>query len=100
MEVKFRRQHPIWPDYDADVFCAAAKLVIEAGGQHACSAASDAVRDAYMRRRGLRVVRVPAADVLRDAHGTADAIMSLAARPLHHPAVPDGPPPRSGQDQR
>jgi hypothetical protein len=38
------------------------------------------------------VLRIAAADVLKDADEVAQSIVKHAARPLHHPA--DGPPPR------
>ena len=96
---KFRRQHPIGSDYVADFYCPAAKLVIEVDGQiHAYSVERDSTRDDYLLALGLRVVRVPAAEVLRNADEAAAAIVSLAATPLHQPAA--GPPPRSGEDQR
>ncbi len=98
--VKFRRQHPVGPDYTIDFYCAAGKLAIEVDGQtHSVEGAPkrDAARDAYLRSRGLTIVRVPASDVLRNADEAAASIVALVAVPLHHPASPDGPPPRSGE---
>ena len=100
--VRFRRQHPVGPDYAIDFYCAAARLAIEVDGEvHAKLGAPehDARRDAYLRSRGLNIVRVPAADVLRDADGTAEAIVALASAPLHHRPAADGPPPPPGEDQ-
>jgi very-short-patch-repair endonuclease len=100
--VRFRRQHPVGPDYAIDFYCAAARLAVEVDGEvHAKPDAPeyDARRDAYLRSRGLKVVRVPARDILRDADGAADAIVALASTPLHHRASRDGPPPRAGEDQ-
>ncbi|WP_367113614.1 endonuclease domain-containing protein [uncultured Sphingomonas sp.] len=96
--VRFRRQHPIGP-YVVDFYCAKASLVFEIDGMaHDCAdrPARDALRDAFLTENGHRVVRIAAARVLADAQATADAIVSLAARPLHRPA--DGPPPRAGED--
>lgn len=96
--VRFRRQHPIGP-YVVDFYCARAALVVEIDGlAHDCAdrPARDALRDAFLTDNGYRVVRIAAARVLADAQATADAIVSLAARPLHRPA--DGPPPRTGED--
>ncbi|MHA6721470.1 endonuclease domain-containing protein [Sphingomonas sp. RS2018] len=95
---RFRRGHPIGP-YVADFYCAAARLVVEIDGEvHAQPDAigHDRVRDRFLADNGYRLIRVPAADVLRDAHAVADAIGALAARPLHRPS--DGPPPRAGED--
>lgn len=55
-DYKFRRQHPIGP-YVADFACLSARMVVELdGGQHNESA-HDAVRDAYLRAEGWRVLR-------------------------------------------
>jgi very-short-patch-repair endonuclease len=103
MGIRFRRQHPVGSDYTVDFYCAAARLAIEVDGEVHSNAEApeyDARREAFLRSRGLNVVRVPAFDVLRDADGTAEAIVALAAAPLHHRPSADGPPPRSGEDQR
>lgn len=100
--LRFRRQHPIGPGYVADFFCAAARLVVEVDGAiHEAPAAQahDATRDQYLRSQGLQVVRVTASRVLQDADGAAQAIVALAATPLHHRATHDGSPPRTGEDQ-
>ena len=100
--LRFRRQHPIGVDYVADFYCSSARLVIEVDGEtHSSPNAQkgDATRDAYMRSRGLDIVRIPARDVLGNADDVANSILSLAARPLHHRALPDGPPPRAGEEQ-
>ncbi|TPG40662.1 DUF559 domain-containing protein [Sphingomonas koreensis] len=102
MGLRFRRQHPIDDDYVADFYCSAARLVVEVDGEiHSTLSArqKDRIRDSFMRDRGLKVVRVAARDVLADADRTAEAIVSLAARPLHRRASHDGPPPRAGEDQ-
>jgi very-short-patch-repair endonuclease len=104
--VRFRRQHPIGADYTADFYCAAARLVIEVDGEihsHGKAPTRDAVRDEYMRGRGLAVVRLTASEVLRDADEAPAAILRLVAAPLHHPPSPrataGGPPPqRAGED--
>ena len=96
--MRFRRQHPIGP-YVADFFCPAARFVIEIDGEaHNRGEAPqrDAIRDTYMTERGFRVLRISAADVLRDANAVAEAIAARVGNPLHHPA--DGSPPRAGED--
>ena len=103
MGVRFRRQHPIGLDCVVDFYCASARLVIEIDGEvHSMEGAPerDARRDQHLRSRGLTVMRVAARDILTNADGAAEAIVSLALRPLHHPAAPDGPPPRAREDQR
>lgn len=84
--VSFRKQHPIGP-YRADFYCAATKLVIEVDGiahDMGDRPERDQTRTAWLQAHGFRVVRVPAADVLKDADAVADAIVAYAARPLHH----------------
>ena len=73
---RIRRQHPIGP-YIADFYCADARLVIEIDGwsHHVGDAtARDGRRDAWMREKGLTVVRYAASDVFKDADGVADGI--------------------------
>jgi very-short-patch-repair endonuclease len=54
---RFRRQHPIG-DFIADFYCHVAKLVVEVDGpDHADRKERDAERDAWMRKRGLTVLR-------------------------------------------
>jgi len=98
---KFRRQHPIG-QYVADFYCVAARLVIEVDGQiHATPEQinADLAKDAFLTENGYRLVRVNAADILKDADSVATAIGALAASPLHHQPSAGGPPPRSGEDQ-
>ncbi|MEP9359199.1 DUF559 domain-containing protein [Sphingomonas sp. KR3-1] len=95
----FRNKHAIGP-YVVDFYYAPLRLVIEVDGQiHATAAAiaQDRERDAFLALNRYRVVRIPAADILRDADAAAASIVSLVASPLHHPS--DGPPPRAGEDQ-
>ena len=77
----FRRQHPVGP-YVADFYCAAARLVVEVDGAthgEAAQEAHDARRDAYMIGLGLRVVRVPAGEVMADPDEVAQGIWDTAA---------------------
>lgn len=89
---KFRRQHPSGI-YVADFYCHEARLVVEVDGR--ChdmgnNPARDAKRDEWFQQIGLRVIRVPASDVLRDADEAAALIVSLAGTPI---------PPRAGEDK-
>jgi very-short-patch-repair endonuclease len=95
----FRNHHAIGP-YVVDFYFAPARLVIEVDGQiHSTPAAiaHDSERDRFIRGNGYRLIRINAAEILKDADGVADSVVSLAACPLHRPA--GGPPPRSGEDQ-
>jgi very-short-patch-repair endonuclease len=79
--VGFRRQHPIGP-YTADFYCPAAKLVIEIDGQtHDFTVDRDKMRDAYMRSLGLRILRIPASEVMKDPVSVADGLVRLCGGP-------------------
>jgi very-short-patch-repair endonuclease len=95
----FRNQHPIGP-YIVDFCYSPERPVIEVDGQiHATPVAMsrDLERDRFLALNRYTVVRINAADVLKDADAVAASVVSLAAFPLHHPA--DAPPPRPGEDQ-
>ena len=97
---KFRRQHLIGP-YVADFYCTDTRLVVEVDGEvhgRGQQPARDDARNGFMIENGYRVVRIGAAEILRDLDSVTAAIRSLAARPLHHSALPSGPPPRAGED--
>jgi len=80
--VKFRHQHPVGP-YVIDFYCAAAKLGFEIDG-----AAHDmgdrpqreVARDAWLLECGIRVVRIPAKDVLADPSAVAARMVALCTR--------------------
>jgi len=97
---KFRRQHPVG-GYVLDFYCARARLVIEIDGEahnRGNRPQRDAVRDMRLTERGLRIVRIAAADVLRDADTVADAIVAMA-QPLHHLPAASGPPPHAAHGE-
>ena len=65
---KFRRQAPV-EGYVVDFLCTAARLVVEADGPHHDTPeqrASDAARDAVLRRHGFRVLRFSGDLILSD----------------------------------
>lgn len=102
--IKFRRQHPSGP-YVLDFFCNDARLAIEIDSiSHNMGdrPQRDTVRDAFFARAGIETVRIPASEVLADTDVVATSIVALVRSrlPLHHPAAPDGPPPRDklGED--
>ena len=79
----FRRQHPIGP-YIADFCCSKAKLVIEVdGGIHEDEdrMARDAHREAYIRERGYRVLRLTNREVLADPDAAAARVRDAARTP-------------------
>ena len=80
---KFRKQHPIG-NFIADFYCDAAKMVIEVDGivhDMGDRPDRDIERDAALRARGFRVVRIPAGEVLDDPVGIAEAIAATCATP-------------------
>lgn len=103
--VKFRRQHPSG-ELGIDFYCSDARLAIEVDGiAHVMGdrPERDARRDAWLQSEGIETMRIAARDVLKDAVGVADSIITYARSrlPLHHPAALGGPPPRDkrGEDQ-
>jgi very-short-patch-repair endonuclease len=98
--LKFRRQHPAGP-YTADFFCHDARLAVEVDGEaheRGNRPQRDAERDAWFAVRKLAVMRIPAAEVLKNLDGVLAGIVAQAEGgiPLHHAA--HGPPPLSGED--
>ncbi len=73
---KFRRQHPVQP-YVLDFFCAELNLCIELdGGQHFDHEGKrkNAIRDAFLRARGIRTLRFTNFDMLRDTDTVLNVI--------------------------
>ena len=76
---KFRRQHAVGP-YVIDFYCASVKLGIEIDGivhdmgEHP---ERDVQRDAFLRKHGVDVVRLPARDVLAAPGQAAETILAL-----------------------
>lgn len=98
--VKFRRQHPIGP-FVLDFYCPAARLAIEVDGmahEMGDNPARDKQRDHWLAENDIPVVRVTAADVLRDLDPVVTMILRRCAPPLHQAAP--GPPPHAphGED--
>jgi very-short-patch-repair endonuclease len=99
----FRRQHPVGP-YVLDFYCSRARLAVEIDGMSHDTAdrpERDARKDAWLRRQGITVMRVPAGEVAHRIDDVADAIVRLAVElietdPLHR-ASRGPPPPRAGR---
>ncbi len=92
--LRFRRQHPLGP-YILDFYCPAQKLAIEVDGavhDTLDQATHDERRDRWLSRQGIRVLRVPAADVL-SASARDDVLATIAA---FAPSTAFGGPPRCG----
>jgi very-short-patch-repair endonuclease len=73
----FRRQHPIGP-YIADFYCAKARLIIEVDGlihERDGRPQRDALRDRWFAGQGVETLRIPAVDIMADAHDVSDGIV-------------------------
>ena len=80
-DVKFRRQHPVGR-YVLDFYCAAAWICVEVDGishDMGNNPSRDTDRDAWLNAQGVSVLRICAADVLRDPDGVADGIVRAVA---------------------
>ena len=67
----YRRQHPAGP-YVLDFFCATANVAVEVDGQtHGFGdrPLRDEARDAWLESQGIRVMRIPAHEVLKNLEG-------------------------------
>lgn len=83
MGVKFRKQHPLG-DYVIDFFRASKRIAVEIDGiahDRGNRPMRDSSRDAWLRRQGVEVLRIPAAEVLRDVAAVADAVVRYCADP-------------------
>ncbi|HET8535282.1 MAG TPA: endonuclease domain-containing protein [Sphingomicrobium sp.] len=99
-KVRIRKQHPIGP-YVLDFYCPSAKLAIEVDGfahDTGDRPRRDDIRTEWLENQGLKIMRIPAKDVLADPDSVADSLLRLCAsegKPLHHSALPSGPPPHA-----
>jgi len=71
---KFKRQMAIG-SYIADFACVERKLIIELdGGQHADRKEYDEKRDAFLRSKGFRIIRVWNIDLLQNIDGVMEML--------------------------
>jgi very-short-patch-repair endonuclease len=66
--LRFRRQHPIGP-YVLDFYCASLRLCVEVDGpahEETEQMEKDAIRDAWLLKQRIRVLRFTAADIKRE----------------------------------
>ena len=72
--LRFRHQHPAGP-FILDFYCPAARLCVEVdGSQHDLTNAADERRDRWLAKHDIRIIRIPARDVLRDPDAVAQWI--------------------------
>jgi very-short-patch-repair endonuclease len=90
---KFRRQQPFGP-YVLDFYCAESKLAIELdGGQHAGPQGIDAdrLRNEYLKREGLTVLRFWNNQVFEEFDGVLETIINAVPNHTPHPnPLPQG----------
>jgi very-short-patch-repair endonuclease len=71
---RFRRQVPIGP-YIADFVCYGRRLIIELDGSQHADDPTDPIRDAELRRRGFRVLRIWNSEFALNERGVLDGIV-------------------------
>jgi very-short-patch-repair endonuclease len=82
--LKFRRQHPVGK-YVVDFYCSQARLAVELEGSvHAQPGQTrrDVAKDAYLRRMGICVLRLPNGMVMEDPEVFCRSVREAAARNL------------------
>lgn len=80
--LKFRRQHPAGP-YVLDFFCREAALAIEIDGANhdfGDRPIRDEEKNAWLQNEGIRVLRIPAIEVLKNLDGVVTMIVAEAER--------------------
>jgi very-short-patch-repair endonuclease len=83
---KFRRQHPVGR-FVLDFCCLERRLAVEVDGEiHDRQRERDAERDAVLAGYGLRVLRIPNAEVQQDFHRALARIRAVLRAPLAEPS--------------
>jgi very-short-patch-repair endonuclease len=78
--LKFRRQLPLGR-YVADFVCLRHRLIVEADGPHHTDSTTDAVRDAWLRSQGFRVLRFLNAEIQGHPDRVLGVILEACAAP-------------------
>jgi very-short-patch-repair endonuclease len=81
----------------ADFYCPSAKTIIEVDGiahDMGIRPELDQARERLLVEKGLRVLRIPASEVLRDVTEVAEALVADCRGPFTI-GIADGPPPHS-----
>ena len=97
----FRRQHPVGP-YVLDFYCPVARLAVEVDGSAhdgAVQAAHDTRRDLWLADHGIRVMRIPAREVL-SIEGRHDVLATIAAAAASSTALRAVPLLRDAEEDR
>jgi very-short-patch-repair endonuclease len=89
--LSFRNQHPAEP-YVLDFYCSKARLAVEVDGiSHEHRVDHDARRDTWLAEQRIRVLRIPAIDILK--RDNMDAVLALIAQAAAPTTAFGGPPP-------
>ena len=97
--LRFRKQHPAG-EYVLDFFCPRFKLAVEVDGEaheRGDRPERDAIRDAWVLAQGVRTLRIPAVEVLRDLDAAVRHIV-FTARGDYPSTGFAGPPPPPGEE--
>jgi len=79
--LRFRKQHPAGC-YVLDFYCESAKLCIEIDGEtHDFTALRDSRRDSWLSALGIRTVRIPVQEVLRNLDAVVEYVLQMAQTP-------------------
>ena len=84
---KFRRQHPVGP-YVLDFYCVSAKLAVEVDGDvHGIPSQKnhDVVRDAYLMKQGIRMLRFWNLELAGHMEGVLDTIFGELSKSVRNP---------------
>lgn len=98
--LRFRRQHPAGP-YILDFFCAELAVAVEVDGEaHARGnrPERDEQRDVWLRRQGVRVLRIAAREVLSDLDAVVRHIVVVARGDYPSTGFAGPPPPPPEED--
>ena len=97
-DLKFRRQQPIGR-YIVDFVCFRKNLIIELdGGQHAEQGDADRQRDAFLKARGFRILRIWNNELMSNPEGVLQMI-EIKCRMVFDPPLPN-PSPARGRGAR
>lgn len=72
---KWKRQQKLG-EYIPDFVCFGARLIVEADGSQHVDSEHDAVRDAWLKSQGFRLLRLWNNDILNNPEGVATAILA------------------------
>ncbi len=87
---KFRRQVPIGK-YFADFICLERRLIVELDGSQHEGSAHDALRDAWLKSEGFRILRFWNININQALDGTLLAILDSLNQPLIRRVAPPSP---------